>query len=162
MAETLVTLRTFLWLVEADQASAALRGYGIESFLGDQYFVFWLPLHALALGGVKLRVRQSEALDAKHILECVYERTAVHCPSCRSGNVTIRTWSGWRLLLLLLAGAFVVPLVGVILFGGTIVGMPLAFRAKRYHCKGCGFRWKLGNREAEAASEIEAGETSNS
>ena len=128
MQERLVTVEEFVWLVEADVATAALRGYGIECFLADDHFILWFPYCSLALGGVKLRVKESDVPDAIEILQWPAREVQARCPNCDSANVLSGARCGW--FMFGLCAFFLIPL------------RPLR---RNWQCEDCGFRWKSRN-----------------
>jgi|SRR5579863_2029120 len=65
---SLVTIRTFWYLAEAELAKSLLEAEGIKCFLFDENVV-GLGWYANAVGGVKLRVDAGKAEDANRILE---------------------------------------------------------------------------------------------
>src|SRR5438128_1841562 len=65
----LLTIRQFRDLPEALLANSVLDSAGIECFLGDDNLIRMDSLWSNLLGGVKLRVRQEDALVAARFLE---------------------------------------------------------------------------------------------
>jgi hypothetical protein len=65
----LLTLRQFRDLPEALLAKSVLDSAGIECFLGDDNLIRMDWLWSNLLGGIKLRVRQEDALVAARLLE---------------------------------------------------------------------------------------------
>jgi hypothetical protein len=65
----LLTIRQFRDLPEALLAKSVLDSAGIESFLGDDNLIRMDWLWSNLLGGIKLRVRQEDALVASRLLE---------------------------------------------------------------------------------------------
>ena len=65
----LLTIRQFRDLPEALLAKSVLDSAGIECFLGDDNLIRMDWLWSNLLGGIKLRVRQEDALVASHLLE---------------------------------------------------------------------------------------------
>ncbi len=61
MSDDLVTVATFMNPVQADFARAILEMDGIECRLVDETFSNVAPFYSLAIGGVKLQVRESDA-----------------------------------------------------------------------------------------------------
>lgn len=142
--DTLVTLARFLWLAEADLATAALRGYGVECFLADEHFLFWFPVHSVALGGVKLRVKESDAPDAIEILRRAVGEEKIDCPKCGSANVLTKERRS-RFVFGLSACVLAYMLA---LWGGFIAGYIPPRRLKRtYRCEDCGFTWEYRYRQ---------------
>lgn len=69
MDEDLVVVGEFLSVAAADGAATLLRSFGIECFLEDEYLSLWFPHLSPAIGGIKLRVKKSRALEAREILK---------------------------------------------------------------------------------------------
>src|SRR5437879_748467 len=65
----LLTIRQFRDLPEALLAKSVLESAGIECFLGDDNLLRMDWLWSNLLGGIKLRVRQEDALVASRLLE---------------------------------------------------------------------------------------------
>ena len=65
----LLTIRQFRDLPEALLAKSVLESAGIECFLGDDNLIRMDWLWSNLLGGIKLRVRQEDALVAGRLLE---------------------------------------------------------------------------------------------
>ena len=65
----LLTIRQFRDLPEALLAKSVLDSAGIECFLGDDNLIRMDWLLSNLLGGIKLRVRQEDALVASRLLE---------------------------------------------------------------------------------------------
>jgi hypothetical protein len=65
----LLTIRQFRDLPEALLAKSVLESAGIECFLGDDNLIRMDWLWSNLLGGIKLRVRQEDALEASRLLE---------------------------------------------------------------------------------------------
>jgi hypothetical protein len=65
----LLTIRQFRDLPEALLAKSVLESAGIECFLGDDNLIRMDWLWSNLLGGIKVRVRQEDALVASRLLE---------------------------------------------------------------------------------------------
>lgn len=65
----LLTIRQFRDLPEALLAKSVLESAGIECFLGDDNLIRMDWLWSNLLGGIKLRVRQEDAIVASRLLE---------------------------------------------------------------------------------------------
>ena len=65
----LLTIRQFRDLPEALLAKSVLDSAGIECFLGDDNLTRMDWLWSNLLGGIKLRVRQEDALEASRLLD---------------------------------------------------------------------------------------------
>ena len=99
MSESLVTIASYWFLDDAMIARNALDGAGIESFLDDENIVAVNWFNANAVHGVKLRVRNVDALVAAEVLESQCQsldevdepdETIVDpdvCPACGSREV---------------------------------------------------------------------------
>ncbi len=133
----LVTIANFRDLPEAMLAKGKLESAGIECFLGDDNMVrmdwFWSNL----IGGVKLRVSETDAEEAIRLLEEeippelvdsdtgeVYEQPA--CPRCSSLDIS-----------------FGPPDKGVQLAALYMAGIPLPSGRDRWKCSQCGAEWEV-------------------
>ena len=67
--ETLVTVATFYNEMEFLLARARLESADIECFAQDENMLRIAGWHSHILGGIKLRVRESDAQDAASILQ---------------------------------------------------------------------------------------------
>lgn len=68
MTEELVTVGTYSTAFEANLVKAKLAASDVEAFLADDNMVSVNPLLTNLLGGVKVRVPESQAADARRIL----------------------------------------------------------------------------------------------
>ena len=97
----LATVATFWNVADAETAKNALDAAGIDSFVQDEHTVDWLT--AVAIKGVRLRVRAADFMRASEILETPAapageveppeeERppSANTCPACGSADVRPR------------------------------------------------------------------------
>ena len=155
----LVTVRWFLWLPEADLATAALKSYGVECFLADQYYLLSFPLDALALDGVKLRVRDSDLLSAQDVIQWLDRGEQVRCPNCGSPRFTLSKRFTWVFLGLLICGSVFIPCGIFVLLICMVAGIRLGRLALRRRCKDCGWSWlDRGTRGSELSDEEESGD----
>jgi DNA-directed RNA polymerase subunit M/transcription elongation factor TFIIS len=131
MSENLVTIASFSQTIQADLARSKLESEGIECVLADDYTVSVNWLYSNAIGGVKLRVRESDAREALALLGqespdvADSEPDAIHCPQCGSTDVEFEKYrrrfafASWLLL-----------------------GFPIPFLKRAWKCKKCGHQWK--------------------
>lgn len=131
MAERLVTIATFNEATEAHILKGRLEAEGILCFLGDEHIVGAHPFYAVAVGGVKLKVTESDVNDAKAILQSIREGDALFdydtidlakpeeaekqlstCPRCKSEHTKEKT-------------SLLKPLLG-----------------EKYKCLDCGYTWR--------------------
>jgi len=137
MPAELVTIANFRDLPGAMLAKGKLESAGIECFLGDDNMVrmdwFWSNL----IGGVKLRVAETEAEEAIHLLEeeippelpadedgDIYEQPV--CPRCSSLDI-----------------GFGPPDKGIQLAALFVAGIPLPGGRDRWKCNQCGAEWEV-------------------
>jgi len=66
MNENLVTIAKFHFVGEAQIAKLTLASKGIDCFLADEFMSTYLPI---AMGGIRLQVRESDVERAKEILQ---------------------------------------------------------------------------------------------
>jgi ribosomal protein L37AE/L43A len=102
--EKLVTVGTFAAPWEARLAQARLASEGIDALLADENVGSLYGLYGGSMvGGVKLRVRQEEAVRALELLACESPIPAIYlvteedareprCPTCRTTNVDYEGW----------------------------------------------------------------------
>ena len=65
MHEKLVTIAKYHFVDMAQIAKLTLMSKGIDSFLADEFMSSYLPI---AMGGIRLQVRESDVERAKEIL----------------------------------------------------------------------------------------------
>lgn len=134
MAGGLVTIAQYRDLPEAGLAKSKLEAAGIPCFLDNEYTVGVNWLYSNALGGVKLKVPEEDAEEAKAIIEEIIEPIAPEesegllpdssCPACGATEIETRNYTRKFAALTLL------------------ISVPLFLFWKRYSCKSCGHRWK--------------------
>jgi len=134
MSGGLVTIAQYRDLPEAGLAKSRLEGAGITCFLDNEYTVGANWLYSNAVGGVKLRVRDEDAKEAKAIIEenpdaITSEESEVMlsdsaCPVCGATEIDTKNYTRKFAALTLL------------------ISLPLLLFWKRYSCKSCGHRWK--------------------
>ncbi|TET36807.1 MAG: DUF2007 domain-containing protein [Planctomycetota bacterium] len=141
-SEDLVTIATFDISYEAHLAKARLENEGIAVLLLDENIVTMMMRYSHAVGGIKLQVRESDALRAKVILsrpamgfdddetepppqeegeEGVDEKT---CPACGSGDVYLERFSP-----------------GCAFASVLLLGFPMMFLRKKWRCMKCNRRF---------------------
>ena len=127
MAE-LVTLKTFLDSQEAQIAKGVLDQHGITAFVGDENFASASWMHLFALGGLRLRVMDSDLEAAREILEIKGDPLpgggVESCPKCGSGDIHR-------------AASF---LAAALMF--VWMAIPFVSATKRRHCRQCGHDWR--------------------
>lgn len=87
----LLTIRQYRDVPEALLAKSVLESAGIECFLGDVNLIRMDWLWSNLLGGIKLRVRQEDAVVASRLLEGDRSRKALHDKRGDKNNVTDST-----------------------------------------------------------------------
>lgn len=98
MPEDLVTVGTFRTAGDAEVARNALTAAGIESYVADDHAADWLT--AIAVRGIKVRVRRSDLMRATEVLESPPEPAGEveppeeerepppnTCPNCGSDDI---------------------------------------------------------------------------
>lgn len=142
--EKLVTVGTFVAPWEARLAQARLAAEGIDAVVADENVGSLYGLYGGGVvGGVKLRVREEEAVRAAELLALEAPIPAIYlvteedareprCPTCRSEDISFERWSrrgfvGFWLLL----------------------GFPLPLPSRRWSCRHCGAVWREGGPEEE-------------
>ena len=145
MAERLITVATFNDVTEAHIFKGRLEAEGILCFLGDENIVGVHPFYATAVGGVKLKVPETDVMEAKAILSRIQEGNtlfdydsielappmqehveAVKCPNCGSDNVEQQKFNKT-----------------IFSISYLFLGFPLPFlNRSKYVCHECGHTWK--------------------
>jgi hypothetical protein len=159
MTETLVTVDRFHQLANTYVARSILEANGIECFIPDENLILANFLYAIAIGGIRLQVRGSQASEARTVLEDYREGRFLDttefpeteklvCPACKSTNLRY-TWKyDWLhgvlptvlwVIVVILVAFMVLP---VVLIGGFIIlALPLLFARRAWRCKDCGNVW---------------------
>ena len=95
MSQTFKTVAKFQYSAEAQIIKGRLESEGIQVFLSDNITIDTDPLVSNAIGGVKLKVLSTDAMEAQHILESISkyaiddEGNAMQCPNCTSTEVQL-------------------------------------------------------------------------
>ena len=97
MSQRLVTIATFSFPQEAYIFKTKLESQGIQSYIEDEYVVTMMWLYSLAVGGVKLKVRES---DEARAIEIISQETCVHEVKKKRAGL-----SYWLFTILSLAGS---------------------------------------------------------
>ncbi|MGD2004008.1 MAG: DUF2007 domain-containing protein [Flavobacteriales bacterium] len=103
----LITLKTFSNAVSAHLLKTRLESEGVECFILDENIVRLNSFYDLAVGGIRLQVREEDFQRAKELIEewdarpyLDEEDHALQCPSCQStavyaGFKSFKTAAGW-------------------------------------------------------------------
>ncbi|HEX8522233.1 MAG TPA: hypothetical protein VF669_08245 [Tepidisphaeraceae bacterium] len=155
--EPWVTIRAFWEPVRAHLAQVRLDDAEIESVLLDENVVATDWLMANAVGGIKLKVRASQAAQADEVLRAhrvnreSWEKPAlvdpeakVVCPRCGASDVYQNVV--WRKLMIVLLLAATVASLGLLLF---FVLPWLVAGPRRWTCLHCGWEWVAEGRGFE-------------
>jgi hypothetical protein len=125
MTGKLVTIATYHQAMEAHVAKTKLASAGIDAFLADEHIASMDWHYSNVVGGIKLKVEESEAERAAKVLGLEAagfyseEESGPACIVCNSPDV--RTHG----ILSLLAIVF-----------------PLPFLKRKWECGRCGHRWE--------------------
>jgi hypothetical protein len=131
--DRLITIRSYSTPYEACLARAELESFDIDATLADVDTISLNWLWSNALGGVKVRVLESEVEDALSILAAEpsdestggqNEPGAVTCPSCGSRNTHYFLDKRGTFLTWLVLGIPVIPVIS------------------KQVCADCGNKWK--------------------
>ena len=152
--EKLVTVTWFVHLVDAQGVWLKLRSENIEAYLADDYTVLNNPLWSMALGGVKVLVKQSDAERARQILKeqagkkpeieignKTILKTAHTCPRCGSADIYRETTLNYS-----------IP--GIILF--YFWRHPFLFQSEGMFCFNCKNHWDHRTKEIAAEKRAKA------
>jgi hypothetical protein len=129
MTEELVRIGSYSTLYEANLVKSELEAFGIQGQLRDAAAIGANWLWSNALGGVKVQVPESQADEARLILEAEPEceidaPAAAVCPGCGGGHT--RYYLDKR-------GSFLTWL---------ILGVPVIPAFSRMVCADCGWKWR--------------------
>lgn len=142
--DSVVFLESFYEPIAANLARTRLEAAGIPCFLSNENLVAMMPLYSPITGGVRLHVRQADAVAALEILRAepvplatgpdlasfaadAPDPVTPRCPGCGSsdvayGTATRNTYGFWSGLL------------------SVLLRFPV--RDKRFHCFHCGNEFK--------------------
>lgn len=137
MSEHLIPIAAFSQPIEAHLAKTRLESEGIQCFIEDENTVSVNWLYSTAVGGVKLKVRESDALRGREILQ--QEPIAAApiengideadekrcCPHCDSTDVYCERFSR-----------------RLVFASWVLLGIPLPFLNRKWKCMSCGYGWK--------------------
>ena len=136
MSTSFKTIARYQYSSEAQIIKGRLEAEGIKVFLQDSVTIDTDPLVSNAIGGVKLQVRSTDVIKAKHILNSIHqyalddEGNAILCPNCSSTEVQMySTITDLKSFLAFLLG----------LISGTL---PFSTRYK-YQCDKCHTQFSL-------------------
>ncbi|MBJ7882291.1 DUF2007 domain-containing protein [Gelidibacter salicanalis] len=93
--EIFSTVAVFQYSSEAQIIKGRLESDGIEVFLADNLTIDTDPLVSNAIGGVKLKVRSTQVVEAKQILDSIQpyamddDGNALKCPTCQSTHIEL-------------------------------------------------------------------------
>ncbi len=131
MTEKLVTIGSYSTPYEANMVKSRLESAGIPAFVADEYTIGMNWLYSNALGGVKVQVPKSLAVEAQELLASGTEflttdelRAVDACPQCGSKNTED---------FLDKRGSFLT---------WALLGLPLLLPSKKKKCRDCGYRWR--------------------
>ena len=137
MADDLVQIAAYWNVIEASLPRARLEWRGIKCFLFDEHIVTVNWLYSLAVGGVKLKVKESDVEEAFEIIQepppaPIAEEDVVgedsdepYCPQCRS----------WAVYHEMFARQLVFA-------SWILLQFPLPFLSRKWKCLKCGYRWR--------------------
>lgn len=137
MGQKLITISQYRDLPQAGLDKSLLEDHGVHCFLENEFTIGVNWLYSTALGGVKLRVFESDVDRAKEILKDYHELLAEEenscgesmesdffCPNCKSPEIEIKNYTRKFAAISLL------------------LSLPFFFFLKRFQCKKCGYKWK--------------------
>jgi ribosomal protein S27AE len=92
----MITLRSFDNYFLANITLTKLQDAGVECYLKDENTVTIDPILSNAIGGIKLVVKETDASDAKQLLQQFDEEylKSVKCPKCSATEITLVTKPG--------------------------------------------------------------------
>ena len=95
MSDIFKTIARFQYSSEAQIVKGRLESEGIQVFLSDSLTIDTDPLVSNAIGGVKLKVYATQAMEAQHILETISkysindEGETIVCPNCKGEHIEL-------------------------------------------------------------------------
>ena len=142
-SDPLVTIATYTYPLEAHLSKAKLESEGIDSAVIDEHIINANWLYSIAVGGVKLQVRESDVKQAQQILDSIPAHISEkagdsaessdeeRCPNCSSLDIHYETFHIRRVFILWL-----------LLY---VISLPLIwpFLKKKWKCRNCGYEWKM-------------------
>lgn len=168
MATELVTIATFGEALAAQMCRSTLAAGGVRAFVADEHLSTLNPHYVGAANGIRVQVQKA---DAERALEILKEAAAQaedndddddpedhehddgpRCPSCASRYAYFE-WSAGQVLLIVL-----------------LLGVPLFFLKKQWHCRRCDHRFRIASalrddrkespyRKPRRAAQAKSGET---
>jgi Putative prokaryotic signal transducing protein len=142
----LITIKTFDGAIEAHILRTRLESEGIQCFIFDENTVTMNPLFNFAVGGIKLKINESDREKALEIIESIEETpitgeddVPIECPNCQSTDL----YSGYR------------SMKGTWGFLSAIVSFffmvfPIYYKTL-YKCKECDTEFKIYSSENQSA-----------
>jgi hypothetical protein len=132
----LVNIQKFSQSLEAHIMKSKLESEGIECFLEDDHSVAVNWLYSNAIGGVKLKVRDSDADNAQKIISRMEAGQAVIpskgvktkeiCPHCDSKDIHYEKYARRAIFL-----------------SWLLLSIPLPFFKRKWKCNECSYEWKV-------------------
>lgn len=139
VAGPLATVATYSEVFEAQLARSALTAHGLRAWIADEHLTTLNPHYMGAASGIRLQVRRTDLERAAEILSAAgtaagneddeddeAEADGPRCPRCEA-RYAYREWSSGQLLAVVL-----------------LLGLPLFFLQKRWHCRKCDTYWRPG------------------
>lgn len=133
----LITLKTFDDSISAHILRNRLESEGISCFIHDEHVVTMNPLYNIAVGGIKLKVKEEDLEQALAVLNSIentpltdQQGEIIHCPKCHSTELysDFKSMKGATGIL----SAFTSFLLTV---------FPIYYKSV-YRCKKCGCEFK--------------------
>jgi hypothetical protein len=131
--QSLVTLRYYRDLPEAQVAKSALDSAGIFAFLRDENVIRIDWGYSNAVGGIRLQVRQADANAAEEVLSQPIPPTIEadsgnyeqpRCPSCQSLDIKFEEIN---------------PKIGL---ASILIAVPVPWPKQLWSCNTCGAKWE--------------------
>lgn len=132
MSSSQVIIGTYPEATAAHLARLRLDAAGIKSWLVDENIASAYPFYTQVIGGVKLAVREDDALAASSVIQGLdaaeqarYQQNLHQCPMCGSKNV----------------GENAMRFLWLLLLTFMTCGLYLQLCYRRHKCKDCGSVW---------------------
>lgn len=97
-----VTIARFSNAFDMHVVKGRLEADGIECFVRDEHTITAIPIYDIALGGIKLQVREADVEAAKEILKTVTYEDSGSISTFNVFNATKKESSALRIILIIL------------------------------------------------------------
>lgn len=134
--ENLITIATFEYSSEAYIIKGKLESEGITTFMADNFTIDADPLLSNAIGGVKIKVKESQKEKALKVLNSISKYSLndkgekISCPNCNSHKIDY--FSNIKDITSLFS-----------FLAGLLFGILPFYKKYQYRCEGCKTQFNL-------------------